>query len=142
MRNMIRRNRANKIYLILLSLASVALIVFFIIKALEKNIDLYLTPTQIFSGEYNTVQKFKLGGMVEKGSLQRVEGEDLVVTFTVTDFENSIDVVYVGVLPNLFKENSGVVASGYLTEGNSFWAVEILAKHDENYMPVKLESYD
>ena len=65
----------------------------------------------IFSGEYNTVQKFKLGGMVEKGSLQRVEGEDLVVTFTVTDFQNSIDVVYVGVLPNLFKENSGVVAS-------------------------------
>ena len=139
---MIRRNRANKIYLILLSLASVTLIVFFIIKALEKNIDLYLTPTQIFSGEYNTVQKFKLGGMVEKGSLQRVEGEDLVVTFTVTDFQNSIDVVYVGVLPNLFKENSGVVASGYLTEGNAFWAVEILAKNDENYMPVKLESYD
>ena len=100
---MIRRNRANKIYLILSLLASVALIVFFIIKALEKNIDLYLTPTQIFSGEYNTVRKFKLGGMVEKGSLVRVEGDELEVTFTVTDFENSIDVVYVGVLPNLFK---------------------------------------
>ena len=71
---MIRRNRANKIYLILLSLASVALIVFFIIKALEKNIDLYLTPTQIFSGEYNTVQKFKLGRMLEKASFHRVEG--------------------------------------------------------------------
>ena len=139
---MIRQNRANKIYLILFSFISIALIIYFVIKALEKNIDLYLTPTQIISGDYNTLTKFNLGGMVEGGSFQEVGANSPTVTFTVTDFSNSINVIYSGVLPNLFKENSGVVATGYLNENNEFEAIEILAKHDENYMPIELYNND
>ena len=77
--------------------------------------------------------------MVKEKSVQMLD--DLYVSFTVTDFENEISVIYKGVLPNLFKENSGVVASGYLNK-DEFVASEILAKHDENYMPVKLEVQD
>ena len=77
--------------------------------------------------------------MVKEDSVEMLE--ELNVSFVVTDFENEISVIYKGVLPNLFKENSGVVASGFLEE-NKFIAYEILAKHDENYMPVKLEVSD
>lgn len=135
---MIRKNRWNKILIIASLLISVALILYSILRALETNIDLYLTPTQIESGEYNTDKNFKLGGMVKKASLK--QSESLEIEFTVTDFNKEVEVVYVGILPNLFKENSGVVASGYLDkEKNVFIANEILAKHDETYMPIKIE---
>ena len=107
-------------------------ITFFILKALEDNIDLYLTPTEVKESKIQDLENFKLGGMVKEDSLQMLE--DLNVSFTITDFENEIIVIYSGVLPNLFKENSGVVASGFLSK-NQFIAFEILAKHDENYMP-------
>ena len=135
---MIRKNRWNKILIIASLLISIALILYSILRALETNIDLYLTPTQIESGEYNTDKNFKLGGMVKEASLKR--SESLEIEFTVTDFNKEVEVVYVGILPNLFKENSGVVASGYLDkEKNVFIANEILAKHDETYMPIKIE---
>ena len=121
-----------------LTLITIALILYSILRALETNIDLYLTPTQIESGEYNTDKNFKLGGMVKEASLK--QSESLEIEFTVTDFNKEVEVVYVGILPNLFKENSGVVASGYLDkEKNVFIANEILAKHDETYMPIKIE---
>ena len=135
---MIRKNRRNKILIIVSLLISIALILYSILRALETNIDLYLTPTQIESGEYNTDKNFKLGGMVKEASLK--QSESLEIEFTVTDFNKEVEVVYVGILPNLFKENSGVVASGYLDkEKNVFIANEILAKHDETYMPIKIE---
>ena len=135
---MIRKNRWNKILIIASLLISIALILYSILRALETNIDLYLTPTQIESGEYNTDKNFKLGGMVKEASLK--QSESLEIEFTVTDFNEEVEVVYVGILPNLFKENSGVVASGYLDkEKNMFIANEILAKHDETYMPIKIE---
>ena len=135
---MIRKNRRNKILIIVSLLISIALILYSILRALETNIDLYLTPTQIESGEYNTDKNFKLGGMVKEASLK--QSESLEIEFTVTDFNEEVEVVYVGILPNLFKENSGVVASGYLDkEKNMFIANEILAKHDETYMPIKIE---
>tara|TARA_A100001234_G_scaffold209859_1_gene209100 strand:+ start:231 stop:647 length:417 start_codon:yes stop_codon:yes gene_type:complete len=135
---MIRKNRLNKILIITSLLISIALILYSILRALETNIDLYLTPTQIESGEYNTDKNFKLGGMVKEASLK--QSESLEIEFTVTDFNKEVEVVYVGILPNLFKENSGVVASGYLDkEKNVFIANEILAKHDETYMPIKIE---
>ena len=133
---MIRKNRLNRIYLIFFFLLSLGAITFFILKALEDNIDLYLTPTEVKESKIQDLENFKLGGMVKEDSLQMLE--DLNVSFTVTDFENEIIVIYSGVLPNLFKENSGVVASGFLSK-NQFIAFEILAKHDENYMPIKLE---
>ena len=138
---MIRKNRWNKILIIASLLISIALILYSILRALETNIDLYLTPTQIESGEYNTDKNFKLGGMVKEASLK--QSESLEIEFTVTDFNKEVEVVYVGILPNLFKENSGVVASGYLDkEKNVFIANEILAKHDETYMPIKIEVKD
>ena len=135
---MVRKNRLNKIYLIVFFLLSVGLITFFILRALEKNIDLYLTPSEVKAVDFNQPDDFKLGGMVKVGSLQKLEG--LEISFIVTDFQSEIVVIYEGVLPNLFKENSGVVATGSLNpEQNQFIATEILAKHDENYMPVKIE---
>ena len=135
---MIRKNRLNKIYLIIFFLLSVGLITFFILRALEKNIDLYLTPSEVKAADFNQFDDFKLGGMVKVGSLEKLEG--LEISFIVTDFESEMTVIYEGVLPNLFKENSGVVATGSLnSEQNQFIATEILAKHDENYMPVKIE---
>ena len=135
---MIRKNRLNKIYLIIFFLLSVGLITFFILRALEKNIDLYLTPSEVKAADFNQFNDFKLGGMGKVGSLQKLEG--LEISFIVTDFESEMTVIYEGVLPNLFKENSGVVATGSLnSEQNQFIATEILAKHDENYMPVKIE---
>ena len=135
---MIRKNRLNKIYLIILFLLSIGLITFFILRALEKNIDLYLTPSDVKAADFNQPDDFKLGGMVKVGSLEKLGG--LEISFVVTDFESEMTVIYEGVLPNLFKENSGVVATGALNaEQNQFIATEILAKHDENYMPVKIE---
>ena len=135
---MIRKNRLNKIYLIIFFLLSIGLITFFILRALEKNIDLYLTPSDLKAVDFNQSDDFKLGGMVKVGSLEKLEG--LEISFIVTDFESEMTVIYEGVLPNLFKENSGVVATGSLNpEQNQFIATEILAKHDENYMPVKIE---
>ena len=135
---MIRKNRLNKIYLIIFFLLSVGLITFFILRALEKNIDLYLTPSEVKAADFNQFDDFKLGGMVKVGSLQKLEG--LEISFIVTDFQSEMTVIYEGVLPNLFKENSGVVATGSLNpQQNQFIATEILAKHDENYMPVKIE---
>ena len=135
---MIRTNRLNKIYLISTFILSVGLIIFFILRALQENIDLYLTPSQIVTGEYDISQDFRLGGMVKESSLEKLES--LEIQFVVTDFQNEIVVRYTGILPNLFKENSGVVASGYLDKNsNEFMAYEILAKHDESYMPAKIE---
>ena len=135
---MIRKNRLNKIYLIIFFLLSIGLITFFILRALEKNIDLYLTPSDVKTADFNQPDDFKLGGMVKVGSLEKLGG--LEISFVVTDFESEMTVIYEGVLPNLFKENSGVVATGTLNaEQNQFIATEILTKHDENYMPVKIE---
>ena len=135
---MIRKNRLNKIYLIIFFLLSIGLITFFILRALEKNIDLYLTPSDLKAVDFNQPDDFKLGGLVKVGSLEKLGG--LEISFVVTDFESEMTVIYEGVLPNLFKENSGVVATGSLnSEQNQFIATEILAKHDENYMPVKIE---
>ena len=136
---MIRKNRLNRIYLIAFFLLSLGAITFFVLRAIENNIDLYLTPTEVKAQQIQELEDFKLGGMVKQNSVEMLE--ELNVSFVVTDFENEISVIYKGVLPNLFKENSGVVASGFLEE-NKFIAYEILAKHDENYMPVKLEVSD
>ena len=135
---MIRKNRANRIYLICTFVFAAIAIVYFVLQAMNKNIDLYLTPTQAKSGQYKIDGSFKLGGMVAIDSIET--GSELDVTFVVTDFKNSMTVNYFGVLPSLFKENSGVVASGfYDQDAEIFVADEILAKHDENYMPIKIE---
>ena len=98
----------------------------------ECSVVYFKSPSDIQLLEEIKDKKIRVGGMVKEKSVQMLD--DLYVSFTVTDFENEISVTYKGVLPNLFKENSGVVASGYLNK-DEFVASEILAKHDENYMP-------
>ncbi len=106
-------------------------------QAFRSNVMFFFDPTQIAAGDAPTGDRFRLGGMVQKGSVTRTPGS-LEVRFVVTDFKNDIRVSYTGVLPDLFREGQGVVAHGRLTNG-VFVADEVLAKHDENYMPPEVE---
>ena len=104
----------------------------FVLKALNSSIALFITPSEIASGQAPHDTTFRLGGMVKEGSLKRV---GLTAHFVVTDTAKEIPVSYSGILPDLFKEGRGVVAQGRIGADGSFDATEVLAKHDENYMP-------
>jgi len=104
------------------------------LRAFKDNVMLYFDPTKIAAGEVRTGQRFRLGGMVQKGSFVRTPGT-LDVRFVVTDFCHSVPVRYANVLPDLFREGAGVVAHGRLDANGVFVADEVLAKHDEKYMP-------
>jgi cytochrome c-type biogenesis protein CcmE len=104
------------------------------LRAFQNNVMFFFDPSQIASGAVPRGERFRLGGMVSKGSVERAPGS-LEVHFTVTDFKHEVPVSYTGVLPDLFKEGTGVVAHGRLTPQGVFIADEVLAKHDENYMP-------
>jgi cytochrome c-type biogenesis protein CcmE len=105
-----------------------------VLNAFQSNLVFFYTPTQIASGEVPKAKNFRLGGMVEDNSLKRI-ADGVGVTFVVTDTAKSIPVRFNGILPDLFKEGRGVVAQGYLGADGSFVATDVLAKHDENYMP-------
>lgn len=108
-----------------------------ILYALSENINLFYTPTEIKAAMLYSDKTVRLGGMVVPGSV--VYGENLKVQFLLTDFEESVTVIYDGVLPDLFKEGQGIVAQGVLLNaGPTFYAKQVLAKHDENYMPPEL----
>jgi len=102
-------------------------------QAFRSNVMFFFDPTQIAAGEAPTDKRFRLGGMVEKGSVQKTPGT-LDIHFLVTDFKHTVPVSYSGILPDLFREGQGVVAHGRMRDG-TFVADEILAKHDEKYMP-------
>jgi cytochrome c-type biogenesis protein CcmE len=102
--------------------------------AFEDNLLYFYNPTQVHAGEAPTDRMFRIGGMVTEGSVQRTAGT-LKIRFVVTDHRESIPVNYEGLLPDLFREGQGVIAHGRLTESGEFVANEVLAKHDENYMP-------
>ena len=113
--------------------AGVAAAAWLALRALEQNVMLFYDPTQIAAGEAPADKRFRLGGMVEKGSVQKTPGT-LDIHFLVTDFKHTVPVSYSGILPDLFREGQGVVAHGRMQNG-TFVADEILAKHDEKYMP-------
>lgn len=123
----------KRIVLISVLFIGLALATGLILFALSKNIDLFYTPTQVAHQESPRQQSFRVGGMVVKNSVKR--NNDLRVQFTVTDFEHNVDIHYQGILPDLFREGQGVVAQGKLDANGVFQATQILAKHDENYMP-------
>lgn len=102
--------------------------------ALKDNVSLYFTPTQVFNKEAPQGRSFRIGGLVVEHSVQR-ESDGLTVHFEVTDTARSMPVVYTGILPDLFKEGKGIVAEGKLEANGIFRAAQVLAKHDENYMP-------
>ena len=103
------------------------------LSAFRQNVTFFFDPTQVASGAVSAGERFRLGGMVTKGSVERAPGS-LEVHFVVTDFKHEVPVSYTGVLPDLFREGQGVIAHGKMS-GNTFVADEVLAKHDEKYMP-------
>ncbi|HHQ13590.1 MAG TPA: cytochrome c maturation protein CcmE, partial [Chromatiales bacterium] len=117
-----------------LILAGVALAVGLALQAFRQNMLFFYSPSQVQAGEAPAGREFRLGGLVEKGSMHREEGQ-LEVRFEVTDNNSHMTVYYNGVLPDLFREGQGVIAKGSLQADGSFRATEVLAKHDENYMP-------
>jgi cytochrome c-type biogenesis protein CcmE len=126
--------RQQRLGLLLAGLLVICAGLWFVSKAFEKNMVFFFTPSQVRSGEVPQGRSFRVGGLVEAGSLQR--GPDgLSVTFVVTDLAQRVNVRYKGLLPDLFKEGKGVVAQGKLVGDQVFVADEVLAKHDENYMP-------
>lgn len=108
---------------------------FLIIKALDSNLDFFFTPSEIFKEELPNNKRIKVGGMVLEDSVSR-NGTNII--FEITDYKESIEVQFDGIVPDLFKEGSGVVVLGYL-EDNTLKAEKVLAKHDENYMPPSIE---
>jgi cytochrome c-type biogenesis protein CcmE len=126
--------RQKRFSFIVAGIALVALAVGLVLYALKNNVSLYFTPTQVYNKEAPQGRSFRIGGLVEKGSLQR-QTDGLTVHFNITDTTKTMPVVYKGILPDLFKEGKGVVAQGKLEADNMFHAEEVLAKHDENYMP-------
>ncbi|ALK87905.1 cytochrome c maturation protein CcmE [Limnohabitans sp. 63ED37-2] len=105
---------------------------FFVLNAFQSNLVFFFTPTQVAAGEAPKEGHFRVGGLVKAGSVQR---DGMAVSFVVTDTQRDVPVRYVGLLPDLFKEGKGVVAQGRLDASRLFVASEVLAKHDENYMP-------
>jgi cytochrome c-type biogenesis protein CcmE len=126
--------RHKRLSLVLLGLSVLGLGAWFVLSAFQKNLVFFFTPSQIVSGEAPAGRSFRVGGMVEVGSLKR-EADGLGMSFVVTDMKQRVTVRYSGLVPDLFKEGKGVVAQGRLEEGRVFLAEEVLAKHDENYMP-------
>jgi len=105
-----------------------------VLNAFQSNLVFFFTPTQVVANEAPRGRPFRIGGLVESGSLTR-DSDSLTVRFRVTDTAKTIPVVYTGLLPDLFREGKGVVAQGTLAGDGTFRASEVLAKHDENYMP-------
>jgi cytochrome c-type biogenesis protein CcmE len=126
--------RHKRLTLVLLGVSALGLAAWFVLSAFQKNLVFFFTPSQIQSGEAPAGRSFRLGGMVEQGSLHR-QADGITATFVVTDMAQRVTVQYKGLLPDLFKEGKGVVAQGQLGADKVFVADEVLAKHDENYMP-------
>ena len=117
-----------------LALAGVALAVTLALQAFQENLLFFYSPSQVLAGEAPRDHTFRIGGMVRTGSIQR-SNDSLEVRFDVTDTAKNLPVVYTGILPDLFREGQGIVAQGKLGADGTFVASEVLAKHDENYMP-------
>jgi cytochrome c-type biogenesis protein CcmE len=126
--------RRKRMLVVLGVLAGVGIASVLVFRALSENMMLFYDPSQVAAGDAPNGRPFRIGGMVTKGSVTRDTGS-LEIRFVVTDFKHSVPVTYTGVLPDLFGEGKGVVAHGRLTPNGVFAADEVLAKHDEKYMP-------
>ena len=130
--------RKRRLYFIGLLIVGLGVATTLILYALQKNINVFVTPTQAIADHLPADYHFRLGGMVKQGSVVR-EKEGLAVTFIVTDLKQEMTVHYKGVLPDLFREGKGVIVEGHLDGQNGFSASQVLAKHDENYMPRNID---
>ncbi|MBK7900239.1 MAG: cytochrome c maturation protein CcmE [Azonexus sp.] len=128
------KTRHKRLALIGGALAILGVIAALVLNALNSNIALYISPTDVAAGKAPQDKLFRIGGLVKEGSLKR-QADGVTVSFVVTDTDKDLTVNYKGILPDLFKEGKGVVAQGKLGGEGVFVASEVLAKHDENYMP-------
>jgi cytochrome c-type biogenesis protein CcmE len=126
--------RRKRLGLIILMVAGVATGIGLALKSLNENIMFFFSPSEVVEGKAPQDRLFRMGGMVVDGSVSR-PGEGLTVMFDLTDNAGSVTVEYTGILPDLFREGQGIVANGKLNSNGAFVAQEVLAKHDENYMP-------
>lgn len=130
--------RRRRLILVVGILAGVSIAGALALTAFRQNVMFFFDPSQVAAGAAPAGQRFRLGGMVSKGSVQRAPGS-LEVRFVVTDFKHDVPVTYTGVLPDLFREGQGVIAHGRVDGRGTFVADEVLAKHDEKYMPPQIE---
>ncbi len=131
--------RRQRLFIVVLVLIGAATAVGLTAYAMRENINLFYPPAEIAAGKVPIGKKIRAGGMVVKGSLQR-DPNSLAVAFTITDYKANVKVQYTGILPDLFAEGQGVVANGVLDASGVFQASEVLAKHDEKYMPPEVKS--
>ena len=124
--------RHKRLAFVLAGIAALVLATAFVLNAFRSNLVFFFTPTQVAAGEAPANRVFRVGGLVKEGSLKR---DQVMIEFVITDTARDIPVRYSGLLPDLFQEGKGVVAQGRLNEQGWFAATEVLAKHDENYMP-------
>ena len=128
------KTRHKRLLLILAGLAILGAVAALVLNAFQSNLVFFFSPTQVAAGEAPQGKAFRIGGMVKEGSVQR-EADGVTLRFVVTDTEQEMPVRYKGILPDLFKEGKGAVAQGRFGDDGIFVASEVLAKHDENYMP-------
>ena len=128
------KSRHKKLLVIVLALAGLGIAAALILNAFQSNLVFFFSPTEVAAGKAPGDRAFRIGGLVEVGSVKR-EQDGLTTRFIVTDTAKNIPVIYKGILPDLFKEGKGVVAEGKLGADGTFSATQVLAKHDENYMP-------
>src|SRR5688572_32938620 len=128
------KRRHKRIIFICAALAAIGVAAFLVLGAFRENLVFFFSPTQVAAKEVPVNKTFRIGGLVGEGTLKK-DPDGLTIRFTVTDTAHSIPVVYKGILPDLFKEGRGCVAQGRLGNDGVFQAEEVLAKHDENYMP-------
>ncbi len=126
--------RKQRIYALIAIIVGSILAVYLVVSALSKNLNLFYSPTDLLNNDLSPETLIRAGGMVREGSIKRSDAS-LSIEFVVTDFKNDLKIKYSGILPDLFSEEAGVVVQGYLDEEGTFRAIEVLAKHDENYMP-------
>ena len=126
--------RKQRLYIILSIVFGTSLAVYLVVKGLSESVDLFYSPSQLQNEEIAINQKVRVGGMVKSGSINK-DKNTLKISFVITDFEKDLLIEYRGILPDLFSEDAGVVLKGSLNEKGVFVANEVLAKHDENYMP-------
>ena len=126
-----------RFFFVILILFTIILSVFLILRSLEENVIYFQSPSEVKEFTELKKEKIRIGGMVKKNSIKANMNE---ISFVITDFKNEINVIYSGVVPNLFEEEKGVVAEGFLKDRNFFLASKILAKHDENYMPPEVKA--
>jgi len=129
--------RKQRLFWVIFIIAGVAIAVSLTLYALGQNLNAFYSPSQVVDGEVMPGSIFRMGGLVERGSVERV-GDGLQVTFILTDNVNEMTVYYDGILPDLFREGQGIVTQGNLDDQGHFIATEVLAKHDENYMPAEV----